>query len=58
MNSNCEKYRSNVYWQDRFAVEPEYEWLTDFDSIRHILIDILRPTDRLVFMYSINLSNN
>lgn len=34
-------FKSQKYWEKRFAVEDEYEWLADFRSVHEILSDIL-----------------
>uniref|UniRef100_A0AC35U931 Methyltransf_11 domain-containing protein n=1 Tax=Rhabditophanes sp. KR3021 TaxID=114890 RepID=A0AC35U931_9BILA len=42
------KYSSIAYWDKRFESEKEYEWVADFDQFSSLLINSLKPTDRIL----------
>lgn len=41
-------YGEMSYWDDRFAVEDEYEWLVSFSDVAKQLKAHLKPTDRIL----------
>ena len=40
--ANNREYKDLAYWNERFAVEENYEWLADYSDIRTLLLPILQ----------------
>lgn len=50
MESNLQ-YAEKEYWDKRFEKEESFEWLANFEAFKHIILDKLKPADRL-FLFS------
>ena len=41
-------YAQREYWEERFAHEASYEWLTGFDGLKDVLTPHMRTDDRIL----------
>jgi SAM-dependent methyltransferase len=45
--SNTE-YGKKTYWDERFATEPEYEWLASWEDVAYLLKPFLSPSSHIL----------
>lgn len=47
---SSDQYSSVDYWNYRYESEDAYEWFKGYSSFRHIIIDVVKPTDRILML--------
>ena len=45
-----ESYGNKDYWENRFLVEDEYDWLCSYESFDSVLQHQLSPDDRILIL--------
>jgi EEF1A lysine methyltransferase 4 len=45
---DVKQYKEKSYWEERFAKETEYEWLSDYAGVRELLRPILTTQSRIL----------
>ena len=47
---NNEDYRKLEYWDERYKEEESYDWFTGYDSFRHLLVQDVNKSDRILHL--------
>lgn len=50
-------YQDQRYWDERYKKEEHYDWFTAYRSFRHLVLQTVRPPDRLLMLGKVPRAN-